>query len=160
MREIMSASSASDEINSPSVTLPAPPTAGSVPALAESLFDTHTWPKRFQDSATGENLDEYLSCIRSKEAFYDSLGIPCVRATSDEQPRLQPRQWPSLQATKLDSLPDELGVEYIALTRPVDPDQLDQADAHKRVGDSIQGIKVIIVAKEKLAALEAEGWEV
>ncbi|KAM4058940.1 hypothetical protein HRG_008183 [Hirsutella rhossiliensis] len=143
-----------NQAHSPSVILPVDPDAKSTldEALGSlSVSDNEIWPKEWKDDDEnpGYNLDKFLADMRRREAYYDSLGVPCSRVTTDTHGNttLQPRQWVSLEAADFTGLEDNLDTEYIALTREVPADQLGKATDYKMVGNSRQGMEMTTVPK-------------
>ncbi|KAK1980141.1 hypothetical protein LZ30DRAFT_690158 [Colletotrichum cereale] len=129
-----------------------------------SVSDNTARPKEWMgdDKNVGDNIDRFLTHVRKQEAFYDSLGVPCSRVTTDTDghKRLRPRQWVNPQATDDASKKDNLDTEYVALSREVPADQLEKATAYKMVVSKRQGVEMISVPQAEVAALEAQGWKV
>lgn len=145
--------------------MPADPAAQSTlvePSRLLSSSGNNVWPKEWKDDNTnpGSNLDKFLADVRKREAYYDSLGVPCRRVATDAHARLQSRQWANLEAADWTGLEDNLDTEYVVLSREVPADQLGKPKVYKMVGNSRQGVDMIIVHKAEVAAHVAQGWEV
>ncbi|WYZ35849.1 hypothetical protein EsH8_X_000496 [Colletotrichum jinshuiense] len=154
-----------DQVNSPSAMLPPDPAAQSTLVEAfrpPSMSGNNVWPKEWKDDNmnTGKNLESFLAHMREREAYYDSIGVPCCRVAKDAHGKMQPRQWVSLQAANSKLLDDNLDTEYVCVSREVPADQVGKSTVYKMVGNLRQGVDVIIIPKEEVAAHEAQGWEV
>lgn len=128
------------------------------------LADGFIMPQRWEEDRKypGAALERYFTDLRAYEQYSDSIGVPCVR-TSDST-KVQPRSWVSPHARGHLYNKDELGTEYITLTRTITANE-----PNKRVytvvvedesaGKLIKKLSMVTVPKSRVAELKSAGWE-
>lgn len=128
--------------------------------------DYELWPEGWKDDDknTGNNVQKMLADVHRRETYWDSLGVPCRRATTDMhangRTRMQPLQRVSLDVADSEDFEENLDTEMITLSREVPAGQLGEPRVYERVGNLPGGVEMISVPKEDVVAFEAQGWRV
>ncbi|KAM0514557.1 hypothetical protein ACHAPE_006853 [Trichoderma viride] len=133
--------------------------ADPAPENQDSALDFRAWPEEWKDSA-GNVREKFSAHVRRQEAYWDSLGVPCHRATPDGSTRLLPRRFASPQNQHDDI---SISTEYVTLTREasaIQPenltDQRKSTRVYRMVGDSRRAVDMIVVPREDINTLEAQ----
>lgn len=142
---------------------PANTMADPAPANQDGAFDFRAWPEEWRDGA-GNVREKFVAHVRSQEAYWDALGVPCHRAALNGSNRLLPHRFVSPQNHRADI---NVNLEYVTLTREVPAGQPENPTyGHKSsrffrmVANSRQAVGMIVVPREEVTTLEAQGWKV
>ncbi|KAL7932361.1 hypothetical protein V8C35DRAFT_281964 [Trichoderma chlorosporum] len=129
--------------------MPCNKTALDMADLGKSLDEpaSKCWPKEWRDCEK-DNLAKALAHVHKREAYWDSLGMPCGRVvTRGSHTRLEPRIRPSREAIEMGTAID---TEYVHLTREAVPGQLEKPTTYIMVGNERVGVdyKVVPIAED------------
>uniref|UniRef100_A0A1Y1MD48 Uncharacterized protein n=1 Tax=Photinus pyralis TaxID=7054 RepID=A0A1Y1MD48_PHOPY len=98
---------------------------------------------------------------RLKQDKFSVWQVYTARVTTDKdgQPQLQSRQWASLETADCTAYKDTCSLDtvYIALTREAPADRPEKPTTYRMRGNIRQGVDMVIVPEEEVAALEAQG---
>ncbi|KAI9167614.1 hypothetical protein HJFPF1_03747 [Paramyrothecium foliicola] len=112
----------------------------------------------------GALVDRLPGDMVKYEVEYTKAGVPCHRVVKDEHGtlKLQPRMRCHPDADWFKHLKHEIDVEFVVLSRPVPPDQLEKAsgDRHILRGMDGTGVEYMVILEKDIAAHEAKGWKV